>query len=328
MSNDTTPTPPCGRPRAHFPQTTRAATEPPAAPAWKARPEAGSTLALRLLIWAGTALNRRILRALLYPTVAYFYCTRAPERRASRAFLRRALDRPARESDVLRHFLEFARAAADRLYFMTGKTQALNVRFVGGEEVREVVDRGKPGIFLTAHFGSFEASRVIGPGLGGIDLRIVLDKGVNQRFIDLLAELNPDLAGRIIDANRSPSSLGVAIAASVREGDWVGIPADRHRPGDQTVPCDFLGTSAAFPVGPYLVASALKAPIICLFCHVDAGGYEVHCEVLTEACHVARRDRATGIPALAQRFATRLEAHVRRTPFAWFNFYDFWAAAK
>ena len=292
---------------------------------WKKRPEAGSTLAIRFLVWVGKTLNRRVLRALLYPAVGYYYCMRLPERRASRDFLSRAMQRPIRELDVLHHFLEFARVAADRLYLVTGRADGLNVRFVGGERVREIVELGRPGIFLTAHFGSFEASRVVGPQLAGINLRIVLDKTVNQRFIDTLAELNPDLVGRIIDSNRGPSSLGIAMAASFAAGDWVGIPGDRHRRGDQTVQCNFLDAPAAFPLGPYMVACALKAPIICLFCHVDRTGYEVHCEVLTEACRIPRCERATRLPALAQRFADMLEAHVRRAPFAWFNFYDFWA---
>ncbi len=292
---------------------------------WKSRSEAGSTFAIRFLIWIGTALNRRALRALLYPTVLYFYFMRAPERRASRAFLNRALQRPCHERDVFRHFLEFARVSADRLYLLTGKSQALNVRFVGGERVSRLVDRGKPGIILAAHFGSFEASRVIGPQLGGVKLRVVLDKGVNSRFVDLMAELNPELGDLIIDSNQSPSALGLALATSFREGDWVGLVGDRCRPGDRTVQCDFLGAPAAFPLGPYMVACALKAPIICLFCRVTRDGYEVHCEVLADECRIPRRDRATRLPALAQDFASMLEKHVRKTPFAWFNFFDFWA---
>ena len=296
-----------------------------AATGWKSRPEAGNALGLRVLMWTGTALNRRALRALLYPTVLYFYCTRAPERRASRAFLQRALQRRANGLDVLRHFLEFARVAADRLYILTGNTERLGIRFVGSERLREVVDRGKPGVFLTAHFGSFEASRVVGPELGGINLRIVLDKEINTRFIDMMAEINPELIGRIIDSNQSASAIGLRIAESIREGDWVGILGDRHRPGDPTTQCDFLGEPAAFPLGPYMIAAALKAPMVCLFCHVADGAYEVHCEVLTDECRIPRHERAAALPALAQRFASMLEAHVRETPYAWFNFFDFWA---
>ena len=295
---------------------------------WKERPEAGTAFALRFLMWIGTALNRRALRSLLYPTVLYFYFIRAPERRASRAFLQRVLQRPAREPEVLKHFLTFARVAADRLYVLAGRTEHFGIRFVGGRQLREVVDRGKPGIFLTAHFGSFEVSRVVGPDLGNINLRIVLDKKVNARFIDVMAKINPEMIDRIIDANEGASGIGLRIAESFRAGDWVGILGDRHRAGDHTTQCEFLGAPATFPLGPYMVAAALKAPIICLFCHVVDAGYEIHCEVLTDECRIPRRERATRLPALAQQFASMLEAHVRRTPYAWFNFFDFWSAAS
>lgn len=302
-------------------------TRKTAAPSWKERPEAGTAFSLRFLMWIGTALNRRTLRALLYPTVLYFYGIRAPERRASRAFLQRVLQRPVRESDVLKHFLTFARVAADRLYVLADRTELLDIRFVGSHQLREVVDRGKPGIFLTAHFGSFEVSRVVGPDLGNVNLRIVLDKKVNARFIEAMAKVNPEMIDRIIDANEDAAGIGLRIAESFRAGDWVGILGDRHRPGDHTTRCEFLGAPATFPLGPYMVAAALKAPIICLFCHVADGGYEVHCEVLTDECRIPRRERETRLPVLAQRFASMLEAHVRRTPYAWFNFFDFWSAA-
>ena len=296
--------------------------------AWKGRPEAGSASGLRFLVWIGTALNRRALRALLYPTVLYFYCVRGPERRASRQFLRRVFERPVRELDVMKHFLAFARVAADRLYVMAGKTDLLAIRFVGGERVRRIVDKGKPGIFLTAHLGSFEVARVVGPELGDINLHIVLDKKINARFMELMAELNPELVSRIIDADSSASEIGLHIAKCFREGDWVGILGDRHRPGDRTTQCQFFGQPAELPLGPYMLAAALKAPIVCLFCRVTNDAYEVHCEVLTDECNIARRERAEKLPALAQRFASMLEAHTRQTPYAWFNFFDFWAASR
>ena len=203
---------------------------------WKERPEAGAALGIRLLMLIGTKLNRRTLRALLYPTVLYFYFVRAPERRASRAFLRRTLRRPVYESDVLRHFLEFARVAADRLYLLTGKSERLPIQFVGSDQLRHVVERGKPGLFLTAHFGSFEVSRVVGPELGGINLRIVLDKKVNARFIDLMAELNPELIGRIIDSNQAASAIGLALQPAFAKATGLAFLAigtvpviERHR---------------------------------------------------------------------------------------------------
>ena len=292
---------------------------------WQVRPEAGGGLGLRFLVWIAEHLDRKFLRLMLYPTVAYFYFVRKPERRASRGFLGRVLGRPVRERDVLRHFLRFAQVTADRFYFLAGRPDAVAVRFVGTEEVRRVVDLGRPGIFLTAHFGSFEAARVLGPQLGGVGLRIVLDKRVNARFVKLMARVSPVLAERIIDSAQDKASLGVAIASATRSGDWVGFLADRHRPGDPTTRCEFLGQPALFPLGPYVVANALSVPVVCIFCRMVESGYEVHCEVLSDCVRVPRADRAAALEDLAQRYAKMLERHVRAAPFGWFNFFDFWA---
>lgn len=296
-----------------------------AAPDWQVRPEAGGGRGIRFLVWVAEHLDRKFLRLLLYPTVACFYLTRSPERRASREFLGRVLGRPVRSRDVLRHFLCFAQVTADRFYLLAGRPDAVAVRFVGAEEVQRLVDSGRPGIFLAAHFGSFEAARVVGPRLGGVGLRIVLDKRVNARFIEQMARVSPALIDRIIDSEQSKASLGVAIASAIRDGEWVGFLADRHRTGDPTTRCGFLGQQASFPLGPYVVANALSAPIVCVFCRMTGHGYEVHCEVLSDRLRVARADRAAAFEALAQRYAKMLERHVRAAPFGWFNFFDFWA---
>ena len=292
--------------------------------AWQQRPEAGSRLALGFLAWIARHLGRTVLHLALYPITLYFFLVRAPERRASRAFLNRALDRPPRQRDVWRHFLCFARVTADRFFFLIGQTKDIQVRFIDSDDVQRVVDAGRPGIFLAAHFGSFEASRVIGPQLGGVDLQIVLDKRVSARFMEMAEAANPELTAKIIDSDQAPASLGLAIAQALRSGSWVGFLADRHRPGDRIATCSFLGAPAAFPVGPYIVASAFQAPIIGMFCRPTSTGYDVHCEVLSEGERIPRKERDAALQALAARYAARLEHHVRAAPFGWFSSSSRW----
>ncbi|MGI9326423.1 MAG: hypothetical protein ACR2PZ_14470 [Pseudomonadales bacterium] len=294
---------------------------------WQARPEAGNTLGMRLLMWVAKRLGRRPLLLLLYPVTAYFYLSRAPERRASRAFLSRVFVRPARDSEVFKHFYSFARVTADRFFFLAGRAAEVPLEFVGGDEVQRVVDTGKAGIFLAAHLGSFEAARVVGPELGGIDLRIVLDQQQGGRFVDMMARINPEMVNKIIDSEQGNVALGLSIAQALRNHEWVGFLADRFRPGDRTTDCKFLGDSARFPLGPYLIANTFSAPVICAFCRLTEDGYEVHCEVLSDAVQVPRQNRAAALNALADRYVERLEHHVRATPYAWFNFFDFWKSA-
>lgn len=293
------------------------------AAAWQQRPEAGSTRGIRFLMWVARHLGRQVLHAMLWPVAGYFLLMRAPERRASRAFLSRVFDRPARWWQVLYHFHVFARATADRFYFLASP-EKVPVRFVTDAKLHELLDEGRAGLFLAAHFGSFEAARVLGPELGGIQLRIVLDKALGARFMAVLAEVHPQMADMIIDSEQDSVALGLSIGDALQAGDWVGFLADRHRAGDRTVQVNFLGAPAQFPVGPYLIAALFKAPVICAFSRFERGQYQVHCEVLTTAANVPRKDRQQHLQALAQAYADRLAHHVLATPYAWFNFYDFW----
>ncbi len=292
---------------------------------WQSRSEAGNRLAIRIAAWVARRLGRKAVHLLLYPTVLYFYLVRAPERRASRGFLRRALKRPVRETDVLRHFLGFARVAADRFFALSRSPEARQVRFVRDGRIQQVMEENSAGIFVTAHFGSFDAPRIVDADRREFGIRIVLDKGVNARFLRAMEEIDPAMAERIIDSGQSAASLGVSIAEALRENEWVGFMADRCRPGDRTLSLPFLGAPAAFPLGPYLVACAFRAPIICMFCRLDPPGYEVHCEVLWTGGRVPRSQRASTVAALARGYAERLERHVRAAPLSWFNFFDFWA---
>lgn len=291
---------------------------------WQTRPEAGSNAGMRFLIWIAQRLGRNVLHALLVPVSIYFFLTRGPERRASRAYLSRVFGRPARTREVMRHFRRFSNVTADRFYFLTGGAEAIPVRFVIDPQLDDLLQSGNPGIVLAAHLGSFEAARVLGPALGDVSLRIVLDLSVNKRFMDILAEFGPDLAERIIDTAQSSVALGLSIRDALQAGDWVGFLADRSREGDRTSRQTFLGASALFPTGPYIIANLFKSPILGVFCRLTEQGYEVHCEVLCNRTDIPRSNRQEAIDALVAKYVERLEHHVRASPYAWFNLYDFW----
>ena len=297
----------------------------PGSSQWQARPEAGSSGGIRFLMWLAGKVGRAPLRIALYPVALYFFVVRGPERKSSRRYLSRALNRPATALDVLKHFVCFAQVAADRFFFFAGHGADIPIKFVGGQAAQRIVEKGNAGIFLAAHLGSFEAARVIGPELGGIDLSIVLDQKFSGRFLQLMTEVNPTLADQIIDSEQGSVQLGLAIKDALAKGSWVGFLADRFRATDRTVAVPFLGQEADFPVGPYIIASTLSAPAICTFCLVKGSGYEVHCEVLSESVSLPRANRAEALESLTQAYVERLEHHVLTSPYSWFNFYDFWA---
>lgn len=293
-------------------------------PGWQARPEAGNLFWLNVILWVARHLGRGFLPVFLGPAALYFFLRRGLERRASLAYLSRVFGRPATAFEGLRHFYTFARVAADRIYFLAGEAGRIPVQFVLDPELPDVLAEGRPGIFLAAHFGSFEAARVVGPSLGGVRLRIVLDKGVNARFMQVLAEVEPEFERLIIDAGQDALALGLAIGDALRGGDWVGFLADRYRKDDRVATQEFFGDQATFPQGPYIIASLYKAPVIGIFCRLEADGYEIHVEVLSRSFTAERGRRDAAIDQLMKTYVGRLETHVRASPFGWFNFFEFW----
>lgn len=291
---------------------------------WKDRPEAGSSLAIRITIWLALKLGRRALRIILFPTAVYFLLVRKTERQASLAFFARVSGARATHRQVFDHFSTFARITADRVFFLAGRADDIPLTVHGQDLMARHRRAGHACIVLGSHVGSLEAMRQGALGDPGAMLRMVLDRGSNEQLIQRLEILNPEFAASLIDAGQSAVKLGLTIGEALKSGTAVGFLGDRHRPGDRTTTCTFLGSPARFPVGPLIIASVFRAPVVVVFGIYVDGQYEVHCEELFESFHLPRQNRDQALQQGMQRYAERLEYYVRRTPNNWFNFYDFW----
>ena len=291
---------------------------------WKGRPESSNRFTLKLMLRLTLFLGRRGIRPVLVPVALYFLLVRGPERRASRKFLSAAMGRPVSLGDIYKHFYTFAEVTVDRIFFLSGRTEGIPVAEHDAYLLAELAAKGTGGVFLAAHMGSFEAARSIAADQSGFEVRMVLDRAVNQNFIDTLESFSPGFAASLIDSNQQESSLGLVIAEAVQAGAWVGFLADRYMPGDRTAECQFMGATVRLPIGPFVVAAVTRVPVVCVFPLYINGVYEVHCEVLSEAVNLPRGERDARLQELAQRYATRLEHYARLAPYSWFNFFDFW----
>lgn len=292
--------------------------------AWKSRPEGGNRIVLGLMIRLIRLLGRRATKVILVPVAAYFLIMRPLERRASREYLRRVLKQRVSLRHVFSHFLTFAQVTADRVLFLAGEAHKIPVAKYDSRLLSELSQRKTGGVFLAAHLGSFEAARCIAADVTGINVRMVLDRAVNAKFIDTLESFSPGFADSIIDANQPGSQLGLQLAETVQAGKWVGFLADRFMPGDRVTECRFMGSVARFPLGPFIVAAVLRVPVVCVFPLYIDGVYQLHSELLADPVNIPREGRDRHLQQLAQSYAGRLEYFVNKAPYNWFNFFDFW----
>jgi predicted LPLAT superfamily acyltransferase len=129
----------------------------------------------------------------------------------------------------------------------------------------------------------------------------------------------------VIDASRPGTEIVLALGEALREGALTTLLADRARPHEATVVVDFMGAPAAFPVAPFLIGAMLKVPLVLCFGLYRGGNrYDLHFEVFSDQLVLPRRARKAELRSVVQRYATRLEHHVRQDPYNWFNWHDFW----
>ena len=299
------------------------ATRGSGAAAWVHRPERSNLFTLRLMTWISLHLGRRAGRLVLGLIAGYFLLFAPAARRASRDYLTRALGRPPRVREILRHFFSFAATIHDRVYLLNERFDLFDIRVHGAALVADVVARGKGVFLMGAHMGSFEVIRAVGRQQPGLRVAMVMYEENARKINAALAAINPAATQDVIPLGQLDSMLQVK--ERLEDGTIVGMLGDRNLGGDATLPVDFFGAPADFPAGPWRMAAMLRRPVL-LMVGLYRGGnrYDIHFEPLADFSGVARGERDAAQREALARYAARLAHYAREAPYNWFNFFDFW----
>lgn len=292
---------------------------------WLERPEAGSLFGYRLISTFARLCGRTAARLALFPITAFFFVRRGPERRAARDYLQRVLGRKPTLKDVARQFYYFASVLLDRVFLLSESFKRFDVRVHGLDDLRAQWAKQQGVLVFGSHLGSFDALRALSEFRKDVKVRVVLDTEQNPEITRFLAAFNPELARSIINARQDGAITALAIKEALDEGALVTLLVDRARPDNQVSVVNFLGQPAALPTGPWLIAAALKVPVVLCFGLYGGGNrYDLHFESFADTVRVERKDRDASLNAIMQRYADRLAHYTRSAPYNWFNFYDFW----
>ena len=291
---------------------------------WRLTPERGSVPLIRLMARLSLLLGRAPSRVVLHGVAAYFLAFSGSARRASRAYLERALGRPPRLAEIYRHFLTFATTVHDRIYLLKGRFDLFDIAVRGADLF------GPEGALLMgAHFGSFEALRACGRRRGNRRVAMTMYEENARKVAAVLDAISPSASEDIVALGRPEAML--ELRSLLEQGVFVGVLADRT-PGDEPmIEVDFLGSPARFPTGPMRMAAVLRQRVNFMAgVHLGGNRYEVGFEPLVDFSALGDlppEARARLVTDAVRAYAAALERHVRSAPWNWFNFYDFWEKA-
>lgn len=298
---------------------------------WAAMGESTFVFGIWLLYGIHRVFGRWPFRLCLYPVVLTHWVLRPVVRAASAQYLARieaatgALGRPPRWHDGVRHVALFAETMLDKLLAVSGRYPFERVRTEGRESLYDHGRSGRGAVIVTAHIGCLELCRAMAEQRGAAKLNILVHTRHAAQFNRILRRLSPTHDVALIEVSEVHAATAVLLSAKVDAGEFVVIAGDRVPvTASQTVDVDFLGHAAAFPVGPYVLASLLKCPLFLLSCIHEGGSYCVHLECLAASVALPRATRAAALREHAQRYADALTRLLARSPYDWFNFFPFW----
>jgi predicted LPLAT superfamily acyltransferase len=278
---------------------------------------------MRLMVRIGLAAPSAVSWSILHGITAYFLLFAPYQRRCSRAYLKRALERRPTLRDQYRHLWTFACSLFDRVALLAGDSSTFDVRVVYADDrVPDLLDH--PCILLGAHVGNFELLRWLAGHHPALSVRPLMYREQRQAIDDVLRDLNPDAFERVLEIGPVDSLL--AAREAVDTGDSLALLGDRCPPGVTGRTARFMGNEVSFPDGPFLLAEALGLPVVlCFGLRRGWRRYDVHLETFDHsATPTPRSERRERVDTAIQTFAQRLEAYCLAAPYNWFNFYDFW----
>ena len=275
------------------------------------------------MVWISLTFGRRIGRVVLYGIAAYYVLFAAAARRASRAYLERALGRWAEWSDGFRHVLSFASTIHDRIYLLNDRFDLFDIEVIGAEALLASLERQPGALLIGGHLGSFEVLRAVGRGRAGLKVAMLMYEENARKINAALEAINPAATADIIALGRMDSMIEAR--DKLDHGYLVGMLADRGLGDDATVDHEFLGKMAPFPVGPFRMAALLRRPVFFMAgLYLGGNRYQIHFEPLADFSETPRAERDAAMRAAQQRYAERLSHFCRLAPYNWFNFFDFW----
>lgn len=297
---------------------------------WYAQREAGALWGMRLTFAALNFVGRKGVAPLVYLVVSYFFLFGKKARHASLDYLARieryapALGLRANLWTSFRHFLSFASAILDKLQAWQGKIRLEDVDFHDHDLFTRLTQQQIGGVFVGSHLGNIEVCRALGTLSGKLRLTVLVHTKHAQNFNRLLEQAGAS-AFELLQVTDIGVDTALRLQEKVSRGEWIVIVGDRVPVGGNRISqAPFLGESAAFPQGPFILASLLECPVLLLFCIKHGQRYQLSLEHFADKIRLRRKFREADLQAYIERYAERLQHHCLSAPLQWYNFYPFW----
>jgi predicted LPLAT superfamily acyltransferase len=259
---------------------------------------------------------------LLRFVAAYYFLFSRESSRNILYFFRKRLGFPFFKSigKLYQNYYWFGQTLIDRVIIMSGLKNKLSFKFEGEEYLHRMVSGGKGGLMLSAHLGNWEIAGYLLRRLN-TKINIVMFDGEDRGLKEYLDKSTGSHNAHIILLKEDLSHIYEIIEA-LGNNEFVVMHADRFLYGNKTLENLFLGETARFPAGPFVLASKLNVPVSFVYALKDT---HIHYHFYATPGVIYQNREKEDTPArILKDFVTSLEKMVKQYPEQWYNYYPFW----
>ena len=208
----------------------------------------------------------------------------------------------------------------DKVVLMSGIPNKFTFNFDGRQNLKDIAAMGQGGLLLSAHIGSWE---VAGQLLGSITtvINIVVFDGEKESIKDYMESITGKSTVNFIVIKNNLSHI-FQIHDALSKNELVCMHADRYLEGNKTLTTRFLDDDAKLPLGPFLLASKFKVPVVFVFAMKESTyHYHFFASEIKDYLHLNKEE---AIYQILADFVKEMEQKVKRYPEQWYNYYNFW----
>lgn len=218
---------------------------------------------------------------------------------------------------VYKSYLTFGKTLIDKVAINAGLRNKFTYEFDGIETLQKLLADKKGGILISAHIGNFEVAEKFFADIDfDMQINVVTTDMERNEIKEYLESVSEKSALKNIIIKDDMSHI-FEINAALSNNELICFTGDRYFEGNKTLETNFLGKTAQFPMGPFLIASRLKVPVVFVYVMKEPS---LHYHLYARQAQVKHRDAQH----LLETYAVNLESMLEKYPLQWFNYFDFW----
>jgi predicted LPLAT superfamily acyltransferase len=224
------------------------------------------------------------------------------------------------------NYFLFGQILLDKVALLSGVKTNFTINHEGhNENLANLKNSGKGSILLSAHIGNWE---IAGQMLDSLNTKftVLMYDNEAEKMKEYMSRVMGKKSFNVIAIRDGDMGHLVELHKAFANNELVVMHGDRYLPGTATLEKDFMGKTAKFPAGPFIMAAKFGVPITLVFAVKETKNhYHFFARKPIEVKRArTKEDTESAVKHGSDLYVKELEFMLNKYPTQWFNFYDFW----